>query len=295
MTIENAFDEFLRFKRRQGLSPRSLICYNSFVSRFLDFIGPSVPVSDIKEVQIQDYIDTLFRLNISRSTRATYIRHMKVFLNWIKKYHDIDLFTSRIIVPKAQKRICRIYDDDDIHLIFSCITAENEWITARNCAMVALMLDSGLRQGEVCSLRTSDIFFNDMRIKVCGKGGKERIVPLGNFSLHYMREYRRLCPYEKEYFFISRRGRAVTCDAVKHLIYKINEKLPFEFSSHKLRHNFATNYCLDQYEKYGIVDIYKLMILMGHDDVKTTDIYLHIANSIIASRENISHLDRIFP
>ena len=77
------------------------------------------------------------------------------------------------------------------------------------------------------------------------------------------------------------------------LISKISKKLPFEFSSHKLRHNFGTNYCLDQYDKYGQIDIYKLMVIMGHEDIKTTRKYLHIANSIIVARSNISHLDKI--
>ena len=86
----------------------------------------------------------------------------------------------------------------------------------------------------------------------------------------------------------------LTPDSVKHLISKIGKCLPFPFSSHKLRHNFATNYCLDQYEKHGQIDVYSLMILMGHEDVKTTERYLHFAKQIIASRQHISHLDAIF-
>ena len=81
---------------------------------------------------------------------------------------------------------------------------------------------------------------------------------------------------------------------VKNFMWNLAQKLPFEFSSHKLRHNFATNYCIDQYEKHGFVDIYKLMILTGHEDVKTTNRYLHIANQIIVSRESVSHIDKIF-
>lgn len=294
MTLNDAFDSFIRFKRRQGLSDASIRCYKSFVAPFLDFVGHSVKLTDIEEKTLQKYIDGLYDRAISKSTRSTYVRHLKCFLNWIKKYEGIDLYTSRIIVPKANKKILRIYSDDDISLIFSSITAENDWLTARNRAMIAVMLDSGLRQGEVCDLLTCDIFFDKSILKVCGKGDKERFVPLGHIASKYMIEYQQICPFNERHFFVSRRGGQVSRDAVKHLIWKLAQKLPFEFSSHKLRHNFATNYCLDQYEMYGIVDIYKLMILMGHEDVKTTNRYLHIANQIIASRENISHMDRIF-
>mgnify|MGYP000895871036 FL=1 len=293
MTLQNAFDQFIDFKNLQGLADTSLNCYSSFVAPFLDMTGRTKELSDITEEDIHNYISSLFKREISKSTRATYVRHLKCFLNWIKKYLDIDLYTNRIIVPKSNKKVLRIYDDDDIALIFHTISAENAWLTARNCAMVALMLDSGLRQGEVCDLLTKNIFFNKAMLKVCGKGDKERIVPLGKIAMFYMNEYYNLCPFHSEYFFLSRRGEVVTRDAVKHLMWKLAQKLPFEFSSHKLRHNFATNYCIDQYEKHGFVDIYKLMILMGHEDVKTTNRYLHIANQIIISRENVSHIDRI--
>lgn len=293
MTIQSAFEQFIEFKRIQGLAVSSIDCYRSFVMPFLDMIGHDKDLALITEENIHAYISSLFEREISKSTRATYVRHLKCFLNWIKKYLNIDLFTDRIIVPKSNKKVLRIYDDDDISLIFRTISAENEWLTARNCAMVALMLDSGLRQGEVCDLKTSNIFFNKSMLKVCGKGDKERIVPFGKISMYYMNQYSSLCPFHGEQFFLSRRGDAMSRDAVKHLIWKLAQKLPFEFSSHKLRHNFATNYCIDQYEKHGFVDIYKLMILMGHEDVKTTNRYLHIANQIIVSRENVSHIDTI--
>lgn len=294
MTLGESFEKFISFKKRQGLSPASINCYKSFVRPFLDSAGYSTELTAVSEEMLYMYIDSIHERNLSKATYATYVRHMKCFLNWIKKYESIDLFTSRIIVPKANKKILRIYDDDDIRLIFETINAESEWLTARNRAMIAVMLDSGLRQGEVCDLLTCNVWFEKSMLKVCGKGDKERFIPLGGIASKYMQEYVKLCPFTDEYFFLSRRGEKVTRDAVKHLMYKLSQKLPFEFSSHKLRHNFATNYCIDQYMSRGSVDIYKLMILMGHEDVKTTDRYLHIANQIIVSRENISHIDRIF-
>lgn len=70
--------------------------------------------------------------------------------------------------------------------------------------------------------------------------------------------------------------------------------LPFEFSSHKLRHNFATNYLLNQYEMFGQMDIYQLMVVMGHEDISTTRRYLHQANNILSAKTYISHLDKLF-
>ncbi len=128
----------------------------------------------------------------------------------------------------------------------------------------------------------------------CSRAGKERTVPLGSLAKGYMKEYLSLCPFPSEMVFVSRRGCPLTCNAVKLLVSRLSSELPFEFSSHRLRHNFATNYCIDQYEERGQVDIYRLMILLGHEDIETTKRYLHHANEIIGARGCISHLDKIY-
>ncbi|MEG1145070.1 MAG: hypothetical protein RSE05_06865, partial [Clostridium sp.] len=70
--------------------------------------------------------------------------------------------------------------------------------------------------------------------------------------------------------------------------------LPFKFSSHKLRHNFATNYCIDHVRETGKSDVYDLSILMGHESIETTKKYEHFTHEIIASENSISHLDNVY-
>ena len=78
------------------------------------------------------------------------------------------------------------------------------------------------------------------------------------------------------------------------MVTKLARLLPFDLSSHKLRQNFATNYCLDQYEKYENIGIQKLVYLMGHEDARTASRCLHFAYEMIAVKENISHVDSVF-
>lgn len=293
MNLNAAFDNFILSKRLQGCSEKTLKCYAQVVHPLVVFLGVDSEVSDLTRSRYNDYIAILVSKNHSRSTLSSYVRQLKVFLRWLESEYGLDLETSKLKVPRAYKKMVHIYTDQEIETIFFTISAENEWLTARNCAMVALMLDSGLRQQEVSTLQSADISWQRCTLKVTGKGNKERVVPFGRFSKHYMLKYRKLCPYSEDYFFVGRRGGIVTCDAVKHFMYKLSSKLPFEFSSHRLRHNFATNYCLNQYEKYGQVDLYRLMILMGHEDIETTRLYLHHANQIIASITAISHLDKV--
>ena len=293
MTFGVAFYKFLYTKQLQGCSEKTLTCYRQVILPLVNFIGPDVPLIDLTREKYTSYVAVLSSRNYSRSTLASYVRQLKVFLRWLEDEYCIDLSTSKLKVPKANRKVVHIYTDSEIKLIFDSIDAETEWLQLRNCAMVALMLDSGLRQNEVCTLQSDDIDWQRGTLKVLGKGSKERVVPFGNLSRHYMTEYRKLCPYSEKYFFVGRRGDEVTGDSVKHFMHKLSKKLPFAFSSHRLRHNFATNYCLDQYEKYGQVDLYRLMILMGHEDIETTRIYLHHANQIIAAVTAISHLDMV--
>lgn len=293
MTLNAAFDNYIFSKRLQGCQKKTIKCYSEVLESFVEFVGADTDLAALTRDKYNEYISLLVSRNFSRTTLASYIRQIKVFLRWMENEYGLDLETSKLKVPRAYKKVVHIYTDDEIEVIFNSITAESEWLTARNCAMVALMLDSGLRQEEVCTIETEFISWQRGTLKVCGKGNKERVVPFGRFSMYYMKKYRQLCPYSEDYFFVGRRGTPVNCDSVKHFMYKISKKLPFAFSSHRLRHNFATNYCLDQYEKYGHIDVYRLMILMGHEDIETTRLYLHHAYQIIASITAISHLDKV--
>lgn len=85
MTLETAFEQFIDFKKLQGLAETSINCYRSFVTPFLEMVGFECEISSVTESDIHKYISSLFEREISKSTRATYVRHLKCFLNWIKK------------------------------------------------------------------------------------------------------------------------------------------------------------------------------------------------------------------
>lgn len=298
MDIETVFENFILQKRIQGLSAKTIICYTEFITPFIKELGSDFTVTALTKAHLDRYILKLqSKGTLSKATIATYVRHIKVFFLWIEDEYELAVGAKKIKVPRVPKKVLHIYDADEIAMIFENISSDSEWITERNCAIIALMLDSGLRQNEICTLKASDVDFKKGILKVCGKGNKERYIPFGRLSRHYMDYYRKKCPLDlknETTFFVARRGGAMSCDSVKQFVTKLANKLPFELSSHKLRHNYATNYCLDQLRSKGQVDIYKLQILMGHEEVKTTQRYLHIATKYLALEGNISHLDSIF-
>lgn len=292
MTLGNVYDNFIRSRVLQDLTDKTLSAYRQFVTPFVRSVGADTEFSEIVQEDIEEYIYDLMQRPVSRSTKATYVRHLKAFLHWAETAYGANYSYRLVKVPKSPKKEVRIYTDAEVLAIFDAATAESEWLTLRNQTVIAMMYDSGLRQSEICSLKNKWVS-SDNRMKVSGKGGKERVVPLGKITRRLLRQYKKACPYKSEYVFVGRRGEPMTCNAVKLMITKTASRLDFELSSHKLRHNFATNYCIDQLEKNHQVDIYSLMYLMGHEEIETTQRYLHFAYEIIASKNNISHLDNV--
>lgn len=290
--LSDALQDYLQAKRLAGLSEDSIKDYKNLINPFVVFCG-SVGVSQITDDLIDTYISSVLSRPLSRSSQITYIRNLKIFLKWLSSEYRVKFDYARIHVPKSPKKNVRIYDESEILEIFDTVHAESDWMTLRNKALLSLMLDSGIRQKEVCTLRRDLVSFERRYMVVQGKGDKERVVPLGSFSMGLLKRYLEACPYQSKYLFVNRFGDMLSRNAVKILVGRLQKELPFSLSSHKLRHNFATNYCVDHYQEHGTMDAYKLMCLMGHEDMATTKRYLHHATEIIAAQEHLSHLDKI--
>lgn len=294
--INTIIEKYLFNHKILGHTDSTLIHYKDFLYRFVRESNIKY-LEDINIDVIEKYASVLFERNLSKSTVATYLRHVKAFIHWLEDngYLEDKTLHSKIKLPKSPKKLLKIYSDDEIKLIYNKVVNKPLWIEYRNKLVISLMLDSGLRQNEVCTILKDNVNIVEHFIKVYGKGDKERIVPIGKTTMYYMNEYLTCCPYTSNELLLSFHGGSLDKNAVKLFIRKLQNKIGFEISSHKLRHNFATNYCLDQYNQYGNIDIYRLMVLLGHEDIKTTRRYLHIANQYIACKTNVSHLDRLCP
>lgn len=251
-------------------------------------------INELTDDTIMDYFDSVLSRNVSKSTYATYMRETKVFLRYCAEITPVQYNWRSLKVPKAYKKTVYMYNPEEIKTIFDAVKSSEPVIQVRNVAIIALMLDSGLRQSEVCGLLLKNIRMDERYLIVEGKGDKERYVPIGNLTIKAITEYMAVRPQsDLPQLFLSRRGSPLTPNAVKLMCSKINRQLPFALSSHRLRHNFATNYCVDSYEDNGNIDVFKLMHVMGHEELETTMLYLHLAYSLIAAKGGISHLDRL--
>lgn len=296
MNINKAFDNFIRDRRLQACTDKTITNYRQVLRPFIDFVG-DINVNDLTLDMVKDYNAKLLDRKLSKASIATYLRHIKAFINYLESEGLIpeNSIAKRIKLPKNPKKQITLFNASDMHIIFDSVKASPEWISIRNKLIIALMYDSGLRQSEVCCIMKSDLDYERKILKVHGKGEKERFVPLGDTSLYFIQEYMALLPFNSPYLLCGRRGEQMTNNAIKLFIAKLRKETGYKnLTSHKLRHNFATNYCIDSYERDGYVDNIKLSVIMGHEDLDTTQIYMHEAQSYIATSRFHSHLDSIF-
>lgn len=294
MTVQDAYNEFIFSKRAQGLTDKSIDSYNNILHVFIDYFGPDRNIGTLDLKSIQQFAIDLRSRSLSKASVSTYIRNTKIFLRWVSEEYDLSFDPGKIRVPKSPKKKAHIYSDDEIQQIFNSIQSPVPWISARNCAMVALMLDCGIRQCELCGLQRPDVDFINGRMKVYGKGDKERFVPIGSHSLDLLGRYYTLCPYQNDSVFVNKNGSPLSNNAVKLFTHRLQKKLGFKFSSHGLRHNFATHYILDNLEERHTSGVYDLSILMGHESIETTKRYEHVAHELIAVKSCNSHLDKVY-
>lgn len=299
MIISNCFQLFIKNCILKGLLPRSIKNYEEIIQRFINFTG-DIDMSLLNKESINDYTMSLYDRKLSKASIGTYLRHLKVFL----KYCEQEGFTrhklsSEVKIPRQPKKLITIYSNEEIQCIFDEVYAPGQWINVRNTFIIAVMLDCGLRLSEVANIKLGDIDTNKNIIKVTGKGNKERLVPIGKLSIDLLYEYldliTELRTIKSDDFLLLRNEdyEPITNNAIKLFLSKLSVKLPIDFSAHKLRHNFATNYCIDEYNRTGSMDIYKLKTLLGHEEIKTTMRYMHLANQIIIANTKSSHLDLI--
>ena len=284
---------FISYEKMIGSQDKTISHY----SNVLDNFQQAMCVDDcslLSMKQIYEFSDYMTIKGLSVATRANYLRHIKAFYHFLCRSAIISEKTlwQEIRVPKPSKKIVQIYDEIEIAEIYRASEVFSQRLTARNRCMVSFMLDCGLRQEEVTKLTLQDVS-GDI-IVVHGKGRKDRIVPKGKQLqadltdwLHFRSQV------DVDRLFLTRTAQPLTTNTIKMLFQRITETVGYPVSSHRLRHNFATNYLLDSYDKNGWFDCYSLMVLLGHEDIRTTERYLHYCQQLVACRNAHSHLDKI--
>lgn len=242
---------------------------------------------------------------LSNTTIRTYQRAVKVFLNWIydNEYLENNPVTRWKYVRSEKKEKLPLYQEevDRLDALFNskCVTG------LRNLCIIHLMLDGGLRMGEVARLKLNDILIDKNLIYVRdSKGNKSRYVPMGTrlkgYIYKYMVLYRDISinqigsidkdNFKDDYLFLAvRNNKPMGIDAIKQLFHKLKKRADIpRIHPHLLRHTFATSYIIQG------GDLESLRLILGHEDIATTQKYLHLANTYMYLGSDIYKIDKVF-
>jgi integrase/recombinase XerD len=181
-----------------------------------------------------------------------------------------------------------VVDIDSLILAIDLSKPEGE----RNRAILETIYGCGLRVSELISLKISDLFFEEGFIKITGKGNKQRFVPISAVTQKYILLYRDLIRSHlniqkghEDTLFLNRRGkqltRAMIFTIIKDLALKIN--LNKAISPHTFRHSFATHLLENG------ADLRAIQLMLGHESITTTEIYLHLDRSHLTHIMNTFH------
>ena len=236
--------------------------------------------------------------NNNSTTRARKVSTIRQYFKYLTSYcHLIDNNPAELLdSPKLKKSLPKHLTLEDSLELLNSVIEDNSPNYKRDYCIITLFLNCGMRLSELCNLNVTDIL-SDNSIKILGKGNKERVIYLNDACISSIRSYLEVRPNEnipadhKNALFISRNRRRISNKTVQHIVYTYLEKAGLGdkgFSTHKLRHTAAT-----LMYQHGGVDIRVLQNLLGHENLSTTQIYTHVADTQVKEAIDANPLSKI--
>lgn len=283
-----------------NLSNKTLKAYRIDLMQFSKIIRKK---SFLEKENIEDYIKYLKNKSYKTKTIKRKVASIKAFYNFlffeefieINPFHKIkirikDSFLLPKIIPIQELNKLFRTIDDRINQVDKSKYVYKELV--RDRVILELLLATGIRISELCSLKKTNIMFSNNLIKIFGKGAKERVIPIYHSKLiDNLKSYEQLF-YDDlrnfEYLFINKRKKNISSQSVAYMIKKYCRlaDINLNITPHMFRHTFATM-LLDQ----G-VDSRQIQIILGHSSIMTTQIYTNISskkrNDIMRNKNPLS-------
>ena len=287
---------FLKAKKVAGLSPRTLARYEQDIKRFYEYLP--VSIHNCEADTIRDYLSwypTASTRNVSKTMLDNIRRTLSSYFNWLQNEGYVlknpMKRVPRIKVPKRQKHPITPLDVErirDVIIASDDHTPFKKLMKARNLAIFELLLSSGIRCSELCSLNTNDLRFEDNSFHVIGKGDKERTCYFNEVTKLRIQQYLELRTDDEPALFIATKSGNHSVNKTSDGIYQRygmhgvermirtygkNAGIEYDIHPHRFRHTFATNML------HRGMPVEEVQKLLGHDDMKTTLIYAEVAQS----------------
>lgn len=277
--MQKDIEDFLIYlSSEKGLSSHTLEAYRRDIEDFMAFLKTQKNMSwkKVKQQFVIDFIGFKKESGYATASLCRALIAIKVFFRFLKREDIIDEnVTLHLQSPALWQLIPEVLTPEEVdHLLQQPDTSTIRG--ARDKAILELLYASGLRVSELCHLSLYDV--KDHEVKVKGKGGKERIVPLGKHAIHAIDQYLSFREGENrssQPLFLGRGHCALNRITVWKMIKQYAKKAQIEkrISPHSLRHSFATHLLENG------ADLRVIQELLGHASISSTDRYTHVSHS----------------
>lgn len=271
---------YIKYERR--LSENTYKSYKNDLTCFLYYEEKNIEKRSKEDIQ-----NFLYTENFANKTKAHYVTVLSAFYNFLLINKDINENPcEQIKMPKNEKKLPNYLSLSEVDSLLDINLLSP--LDYRNKAMLEVLYGSGLRITELIELKIAQIDFDECIIKVMGKGKKERLIPINDVTIIALKEYNEehrnilLKGGLSEYLFINKNGDKISRQG----FFKIIKKLALEknikknISPHTLRHSFATHLLNNG------ADLRSIQIMLGHENLSTTEIYAHLSPKKIADDYN---------
>lgn len=257
--------------------------YSEDIYKYLEYME-SKNISSALDISYNNLLDYLKYLDDNKyevSSVARKIVSIKAFHKYLSENYNVIDISTKINTPRFYRKLPNILTIEEVDNLLD-IKLDTPF-DYRNKAMLELMYSSGLRVSELINLELSDIDLNNNYVRCFGKGSKERIVPVGEYSSKYLsiyiNEYRDSMKksYYTEKIFLNNHGKEMTRQGFFKIIKKIakDKDINKNITPHMLRHSFATHLLNNG------ADLRTIQEMLGHSSISTTQIYTNVTNDIL--------------
>ncbi|MFO0680225.1 MAG: site-specific tyrosine recombinase XerD [Polyangiaceae bacterium] len=284
----DAYLNHLRVER--ALATNTLEAYardlNRLVSRMPDDAAPAA----VDSVALAELFVANAKRGVGARSSARQLSALRGFFKFLVREKALATDpTALTTAPKLARKLPKVLSFDEVSALLAMPDLRTDR-GIRDAAMIHLMYASGLRVSELCGLKTKDLDTVAGVVSAFGKGGKRRMVPVGEVALGHLRTYAdhvrpKLAAPTDTVLFVSPRGGPLTRQAFWKLLrrYALGAGIRTPLSPHKLRHSFATHLL------QGGADLRAVQAMLGHSDLGTTEIYTRIAQDHVKRAHSRAH------
>lgn len=292
---DSLIDGFVRhLQGERAASAHTLDAYTRALFLFEEALGESFPGwTEVQADDIRQWLYLELESGDARSTVRLRLSALRSFFSYLLRRKIISASpVAGIQMPKAEKKLpvflsqSQMQELLDIPLNTPLEKQSPHWIPARDKAILELFYSCGLRLSELVSLNSRDIHLGEGFGRIMGKGGKERLVPIGKFAVEAIRDYKLSADVKPDgALFLSRLRKRLSRRAIANLLEKYLRlsSIPVHITPHKIRHSFATHLL-----EAG-ADIRAVQELLGHASLSTTQIYTHVTKKRLFSAYREAH------